>query len=323
MLVVLSVLLPIMLVHNYYFSYALPKLASSFLESLHEGESSRAYYSFTTDNFKAKTSLVQFKEFIKKHPVLANLSSFQVERVEPLNGVLDVWLADQIVAFRFQRSNFSWKLAKVGVGGDYLPVEDGDNELTRAIERQLSLINNGEIADAYYTCMSREFQNRTSLGSFQEMVEFFTPLKNKLESVKSIEAGNYRVCLEGAEGEYSLCKENGLWKINGFDFSDREDRDPKELIQSQLEAIRSRELAKAYFAFTSKEFQKSFSLQDFKTFVKKQELFFHHRAVQLHSAKQEATWVATLCSVEDEQFPVEYQLVLEKGIWKINHILIN
>lgn len=344
---IFMVLFTLLAYYNYYQSFA--NIALDQLAALRNREYSKAFYAFTSDGFREKSELIQFRKFINKHPILVNYRSYEIydTKTDPSDAkikILDLQLnsegSDEIVVFRFERDQLGWKITKIGLEGDYFPYENEDKrEIELMIQAQLSAIKNCDIADAYYTYMSREFQNKTSLGSFQETVEYFDPLRN-FERVEWLDSKRIEdacvACRAGLRKEgklfevlYTAGKENGSWKISAVDFASPEillSQDPKEIIQSQLAAIRSREMVRAYFEFTSKEFQRSISLQDFKTFLKKQEPFFHHRSLEVHSIKQtnnEALVVATLSSVDNDHLPVEFKLVREGDIWKINHILMN
>lgn len=330
--------LPLILAGYYNFTQALPNVAGAELEALHSKEYSKAFYAYT--HFQGKSDLIDFREFLKKHPLLLHYQSYQIDSLDSKKNRLVVKLIsgdkEQSVTFRFKRVNFSWKITKIGVDGDYFPFDDeARQEIEQMILGQLAAIKSGDTVDAYYTYLSRDFQNKTPLGSFQEMIEFFTPVK-KFEKVEITgDEPDMRKASLHADGRVAdllihLVNEGGNWKVSALEFGPQAEllpADPEEVIQSQLGSIRAHEFAKAYFDFTSKEFQQSITLHDFKSFLKKQDPFFNHRTSKIHAVKQaknEALIAATLCAVEDDRpLRLEFELVLEDNRWKVNHILMN
>ncbi len=334
--------LPLGGVLYYNFFQAMPAIAKAELEALHNREYSKAFYAYTASKFQGKSDLIDFREFLAKNPILMQYESCEIDydSLDAKKGKLEVKLVsakggEYSALFRFQRENLNWKITKIGLDGDYFPYDDEvRQEIEQTIQGQLTAIKNGDVVDAYYTYTGRDFQSKTSLGSFQEMVEFFAPLRS-FEKAEFLDTGRdkWKVGLhaDGSVSEmvFHLSKEKGTWKISAMEFCRQGDLpvDPEGIILSQLAAIRAHEIAKAYFDYSSKEFQQSLTLQDFKSFVKKQETFFHHRASKIHSVKQsknEAVVLATLSSLEDDRhLPVEFELILEDNVWKINHILMN
>ena len=90
------------------------------------------------------------------------------------------------------------------------------------IESVTSAIKNNEAVDVFYTFMSGDFQNKTVLGSFQEMIEFYAPLRT-FESLEVLEVNKkdifhqtWKVALHQKDNlstaQFALVKENGFFK---------------------------------------------------------------------------------------------------------------
>lgn len=93
-----------------------------------------------------------------------------------------------------------------------------------------------------------------------------------------------------------------------------------EIIEGQLSALRTGDIPKAYNEFTSIEFRKITSQQQFAQFVKTFPVLSTNRSVKFNSVNFEksiATFEGTLISQNGETLEAEYDLIQEKGKWRI------
>ena len=97
----------------------------------------------------------------------------------------------------------------------------------------------------------------------------------------------------------------------------------QEVIKSQLAAIRSFDISRAYYAYTTKEFQKTVPLDVFKQFIKKYSVLFRNK----HSTMEDVTfknnvadYTGTLVSVDGDAYKVNIILVNVEGEWKIHSL---
>ncbi len=93
-----------------------------------------------------------------------------------------------------------------------------------------------------------------------------------------------------------------------------------DVVDHQLEALRQNNISKAYYAYTSKEFQKATSLAQFQDFVDKHPVFLHNQSAhftQRAIKNQIGTLKGNLTGSDHTQVSVEYRLIKEKGKWKI------
>lgn len=98
-----------------------------------------------------------------------------------------------------------------------------------------------------------------------------------------------------------------------------------DVVDAQLKAIRAKDIDKAYDQYTSAEFRKKTSLDDFKKLIDKFKALSNNKLFQFQSFYLEddiATFSGDLHSMEGESIPVEYDFVLEDGKWKILGIQI-
>lgn len=92
--------------------------------------------------------------------------------------------------------------------------------------------------------------------------------------------------------------------------------DPEDTIQEQWRAIKARELTKAYFAYTSKEYQDLISLKEFKELIK--------------YIPQPIEGTLELIEVEDQyhfkgrinDLKLYYEMFLQNGVWKVDRMLL-
>lgn len=93
-----------------------------------------------------------------------------------------------------------------------------------------------------------------------------------------------------------------------------------DVVDHQLEALRQNDISKAYYAYTSKDFQKATSLAQFQDFVQKYPIFLQSQSAHFtqRSIKNKiGTLKGNLTASDHKQIPVEYKLIKEKGKWKI------
>lgn len=93
-----------------------------------------------------------------------------------------------------------------------------------------------------------------------------------------------------------------------------------DVVDSQLKALRQHDIKKAYTSYTSKDFQKATSLQQFEEFVaghpvllKNESAYFTKRSIKDHLR----TLRGNLISSDRIHSPVEYKLIKEDDRWKI------
>ncbi len=93
-------------------------------------------------------------------------------------------------------------------------------------------------------------------------------------------------------------------------------------VEGQLIAIRAGDISKAY-SYTSSDFQKSTSLEDFKKFLEKAPALTNNKSVSFPSRSfknNQGAVTATLVSKDGKETTVEYELVKENNEWKVINI---
>ena len=98
-----------------------------------------------------------------------------------------------------------------------------------------------------------------------------------------------------------------------------------EVAQAQLAALRAGDVAGAY-AYTSSDFQKATSLEDFKVFLQAYPSLSQNKSASFTSREVEnnlGTLKGSLKAEDGAVTPVEYKLVKENDKWKILNIQLN
>lgn len=99
----------------------------------------------------------------------------------------------------------------------------------------------------------------------------------------------------------------------------------QEVVENQLAAIRSFDTSRAYYAYTTKEFQKAVSLESFKLFVKKFSVLFRNKQATQEGVSfkgGEAFYKGKFIAVDGEAYNVNIVLVLVDEEWKIHSLSI-
>jgi TolA-binding protein len=93
-----------------------------------------------------------------------------------------------------------------------------------------------------------------------------------------------------------------------------------DVVDHQLEALRQQDIAKAYYAYTSKDFQSATSLDQFRNFVEAYPVFLNNQSAhftQRSIDRNIGTLKGNLTSNDHVNTPIEYKLIKEDDKWKI------
>jgi hypothetical protein len=101
--------------------------------------------------------------------------------------------------------------------------------------------------------------------------------------------------------------------------------DLTDTVENQLKAVKNQQLTEAYYAFTSKKFQESTSMEAFSTFIKTHPAFSTNQAIHFKERNVNndiGTLDAVLTTKKNQKIQVEYKLIKEADQWKILSIRI-
>jgi phenylalanine-4-hydroxylase len=317
------------------------------LNILKSNDIPKAYNDYVSKEFKDATSLEKFKEFVNAYP---ELTQFQSIKINDVTEEGDLRLAkvtltsskgDSTLEYRLIKENDTWKVWGINISStpNHPPISSEEKqEVSKVIQEQLAALKEKDFSKAYYPLVSHEFEKATNFEQFEDFIKTYPIFTEHTKStiVDAVQEGDLklvRVALEAdnniSEVDYRLINEDGKWKIWGVQIltepstiktAPRNKEDLSAVIKAQLEALKANDLSKAYYAYTSKEFQDAATRDVFKKFVDTHPQLIKYKDITLDKVnydKDMAIVNATLTTENDETSSVEYRLVYEKEKWKI------
>ncbi|GAB4234308.1 MAG: hypothetical protein Tsb0021_13550 [Chlamydiales bacterium] len=201
------------------------------LEALRNRDYSKAYYAYVSDEFEKSTSLEEFKDFIRSHPLFMDYTT--IEEVEGIKEgkirLLRIRLQNQnqssYVDYRFVKRAGDWKVWGIQILRD----PDSDKlmkekeQITITLNHLLEAIRQLDISKAYYAYGSGEFKDTVSKDEFGEFIKNHPIIENSVSAqIYDIEilrgVATSRVLLETEQEEselfeIKLIREDGKWRI--------------------------------------------------------------------------------------------------------------
>lgn len=317
------------------------------LDSLRANDISKAYNETVSKEFMEATSLDNYRAFVKSYPELTNSRNIKFTGPTP-EGNLQVVKAtistdkgESEIDFRLVKdSNNQWKIWGVNVihSVNYPAISQQEKqELVEVINAQLDALRKNDTSEAYYAFTSKEFKKATSIEAFTDFVKNYPIFTSNAKATigDGFIEGNLRLIRvtlsaekDSVEVDYRLVKEGNQWKIWGIQiYTTPESQTPRNqdelltVVRDQLDALRANDISKAYYAFTSQEFQDSASREDFKKFIESHPPLIKNQNLSLKNAsfdqQNKATAIIDLTSTEGTTTTFEYRFVYEDQIWKI------
>lgn len=232
----------------------------------------------------------------------------------------------------------------------FLAILFSDN-MTEVISEQLKAVKEDRLTEAYYGYTSKTFRDGTSLEQFKTFMGAY-PVFSKNESVRFVDRnseddrGTLKAMIMDAKGIeipvfYQLVKEDDQWHIEniklieptknpldrGIDSLKKgetfDSKPIEEVIQKQIQLIRGHDLKKAYEDYTSVDFRKNTTADEFEAFVKNNPNFANSISMHLYGLSFDnnmATMSGTMKQANGAVDHLEYDLVQENGKWKIFHV---
>jgi hypothetical protein len=316
------------------------------LDDLRSNNTEKAYDSVSGE-FRNATSLDKFKEFVSVYPELTQYQSVkfgdatQEGDLRLVKVILGTSKGDSNVDYRLINDGSGWKIWGINIVNtpNHPPITaDDKNDVSRVIDDQLKALKDKDLSKAYYPLTSRDFEKATTFDQFVDFINTYH-IFNDYTSYKIIDAvqeGDLRLVRVAlnidtnvTEVDYRLVQEDGKWKIWGIQIltepstvktAPRNKEDLLRTIQDQLNAIKSGDVSRAYYAFTSKEFQDAATRDVFKKFIDNHPALINFKNVTLNTVnydKDMANATATLTTNNDQKYDLDYRLVFENDKWKI------
>lgn len=209
------------------------------------------------------------------------------------------------------------------------------------VQDQLEAIGEKRLTEAYYAYTSKDFQVATSLESFKKFLSNLSLLSkpHTVEFKPSDVAGKVQATVNANQEElklvYTLQKQDNEWKVQKIEIVNEASEKPDapdfdaaifaEPIKNHLQAIRGKNLEKAYHDYTSTAFQEATSLKDFNGFVKDFPVFSADGKVdykKLTFNNNIGTYEILMTAASGAVYDLKYDLIEENGVWKILQIQI-
>jgi hypothetical protein len=214
------------------------------------------------------------------------------------------------------------------------------SEFINIIGKQLEALRNNDVEAAYYAT-AQAFQESTSLEEFKKFVDN-NPILTHYQSisVRSLEQKGDQIQITLAldpNGDnipltYILEKDKkGEWKIWNINIVPKYSpevaallKNPNTMIpviEGQLQAIKNNEIVRAYVVYTSDQFQKKISLEDFRKFVEKYPMLSQYDSMDIKTPvynKLTSTGTVDIdIKSKNSTITLEYTLGVEGNVWKI------
>lgn len=318
------------------------------ISALKSNQITEAYYSFTSKEFQSATPLDVFRQFVKTYPAF-NLNesvSINKRQVEEGIGSIDTTLiaydgSKTEVQYKLIREDSKWKILSIKMI-DTIQENAAETASVRTaliipIQEQLQAFRNHDFIQAY-KLVSEEFAADTPIEEFVEFAKSYPVLLNfdsaeyESHTLKD-NHGDVMVILHTSEGpipaEYKMIKELGEWKIWGLKLFLLVDEpvadgatDTKPLfhvVNEQLNALLSGNIAEAYENFASKEFKNITSLEAFQDFIQRYPTFSSHSTINFQTPIVINDKGKLKVELQNDKHltTVEYTFGREEGNWKI------
>lgn len=206
------------------------------------------------------------------------------------------------------------------------------------IDLQLRYLRNHDIQHAYEETTSSDFKKVTSLENYTKYIENHPILFNhidiaiKNQSIGKDEANvivNLNPEKEDIAVNYLLRIENGKWKIWSMNVSSpysatveallNNPQLMRKVVEEHLQALKANDIQKAYYEYTSQEFQKTTSLDDARKFVASNPGFTQYDALQFKQPLVNKATGHIEVSIHSKfgTLDIGYTLGIENDKWKI------
>lgn len=211
----------------------------------------------------------------------------------------------------------------------------------KIIEEQLEAIEENRLTEAYYSFTSKEFQTATSLEDFKKFIRNF-PLFSEDSEVTfdpATKPGEFHLTLksddEAMHLTYTLLKEGEVWRIKGIEVN-KEERivnDAPEFdtslflnpVKEHVEALKRGDYLQAYKQ-TAEDFQASTPFSEFEAFLKSFPILTQYKTADYYKLSFNnnlGMYHVKFVGNSGETYEAQYDLVRDKGKWKILQIQIS
>lgn len=328
-------------------------VVKSQLEAIQQGKFTEAYYSFTSKEFQASTSLDEFKRYIRAFPEIQKDSQIQVEGVREVNNLKEVTVelsqpnkTPLSIKLQLIKENEKWKILNLKAGSEEKKsLTASQHIIISMIEEVLKLIKNAEYEKAYMTFTTAEFKKEFDLEAFKDFIKSYPILSifTYSELIDFSDSDDLTIAkirfensLQEASVAFTLQKKGTNWKINNIEvlgqnvkagaaktFNEEEIILP---IRQLLYLIKNHNSEKAYQLYTSQAFQDSTTLQNFQEFIKGNPILINYKLPdfkKLQFNNNVGEYTVLLNNPPEKPHEALFSLIREKGEWKVLQIQLN
>ncbi len=321
------------------------------LAAFRSNDIAKAYFGYVSKDFQETTPLKSFREFVQNYPILTrhHSATFSDGSVDGKQGTIEAILngpeGSTSVEYKLSKEDGKWKIWSLRLN---LPTEAMSREasaselddITTPIEALLAYLRAGDYTRAYYEYGAKEFQSATSLDAFREFIKAYPALtehKTVAFETPTVNSDTATVVamLTSSNGttpvEYQLIRGGkNAWKVWSMQILSKSatsgnapafnTADLVNTIEAQLTALRSGDVSKAYYAFTSREFQRSTSPSAFEKFIRSHSVLADNQVANftnLSFKNDVGTFQGLLTSTNGQASRAEFDLVQEDGKWRV------
>ena len=320
------------------------------LSALRSNDLKKAY-DYVSADFQQATPFPAFEEFVKQYPILTNHKSMTFGDVTyegdkaSVVAILQTPDTSNPIEYSLVKIGDQWKVYGFRLlVADQTQLSNTDKgEIIALINDQLAALKEGDIQKSY-NFTAKEFQQATPLAAFEDFIKNYPIFKNFKSTSFSNATMDHNTAMmvvtlnapdQNADVEYRIAKEDNSWKVWSISVvrntsaaarpSSIKSSDLVQVIENQLEAIRSADYKTAYDKFTSKGFKEATSAETFEAFIHKNPVLSKNKSFTLSNFNFEndiGTVEGTLTSADNETEQVKSRLVYEDKEWKILSINI-
>lgn len=321
---------------------------------------SKAYQKGTSlDGFK---EYLKKNPILSKKPTLESYEQYIDNEQGTLNGKIKETNGELIdIQYKLIKEDNKWKILSIelppsrgNIAYNEIALAEPTQKLDEAaaatllptVQKFIETLQKEKILKDYPPeLVSKEFSETTPIDKFRTFTEnnpILVHHKNFKVKDASLENnhGSITLILDPDKGNipinFTLVKQDNSWKIWSMkllleeeikDNKDNFNTQPiKEVIMGQLSALKEHDYKKAYEAFTSKDFRKETSEEEFKNFLKRNPVFLTFKTIKLPKFMVDnnvVTLSGTFVSDDNQEFDIEYDLIEEDNTWKIIGLRIN
>jgi hypothetical protein len=323
------------------------------IETIQEGKWTEAYYSFTSKEFQAATSLDEFKRYIRAFPEIQKDSKVSVGSIREENNLKEVDAlienpnANPIkIEFQLIKEDEKWKILNLRIGTEEkVELNSSQKAVISTIEDVLKLIKNSEYERVYNAFTTTTFQKEFTLGTFKDFIKSYpilaiftyTELIDISDSDDTIIATvRFENSLQKTSTAFTLKKMSSGWKIENIQILEQEAKpgfaktfNEEEValpIRQMLFLIKNKNSEKAYQIYTAQAFKDSTSLSNFEKFIESNPILIEYKLPELKKLQFNnniAEYTVLLDKPPEKPQEALFSLIKEKGEWKVLQIQLN